>query len=1035
MANKIDQFWEIFKAVANDPTTTVTESTNAIAKSDRAKVESYFSNVVDQFTFGTSDYNRLRKFMIDLYASFRTQSSISLASSDPHSLTNSDLDELFRSMGYNLSSSLRAFDENPLEQKVQFFLDLVNLYKVKGTPQSLVDVLQYYGVTEVDIYEFFLKKDAPGSLFFEGKAVAGTTVNASDVGIPYANLTATDPHWLYTAQQILQLDQSNKINLPSKSPYLGVQPTVNLEGAEMSIIVRHVQDQYDSWQSTGVVPTANAEITYTGETVSLLELYLACIYMFNQLYDQGAVSPYGSSDYRARFICYDGTNIDDEIQIIAEYDALANPKVTSRLDITTRYAQHLELFSRQDLENFLVDKTTSGTVLGVINPTLKAALDAAGEPLDVLYSLLKDLALWVRANIGLGFVNFGFILFGLQEFFKDLKPVIEFFKPYRARLLLLETLQVNRRLFNTIFIEDKFSGIDVDFQFHDFITGDSIACCTPLGDSTCETSSAICRREFVEDPPPSYNWRDLWLTSTLYAVDDAVASGGLGYQYICIQAHTSGIETKPGTGTSWVLYWELMSSIECTDTTATISYYSRDTFDCDSYFDIGAVTDIRRHLPYINQNPFEPYQIEYPEDPTDNNVQITMEETLYEHLRCPVSDGTGFVVSEITEATYGESENLIDGSNVISIYFDVPLSTTDYSVGLMLRNETALGSIYNYLVTNKRVDGFDVIFSSDIDSEDYYLDWDAVSGSTNAGSEAIPSDSTEVTVVLPLTCSAANYSVVVSLGNNIDANPSFYAYDIIEKTSSSFTVRFSSPLDSSNYFLDWSVCTEGISGYYNIPDAVSQVTIPITTQIGSVYPLMANIVVEGDPESSSIYSGIITNKTATTCTLQLSSLTDSTNYYVSWVIPPLTIENMISLTCYQSGGFRDFDGVPSSSVPIYDGTTLVGFGPDPGSQGTFDCTHGFDLVFITVEEVVPDADCYLMTEEFGYILLEDDGKIVVDCPVCAIPVADPASGAYLAGTTVALTCATPGATITYTTDGSAPVPGVDPIYTTPIPIT
>ena len=102
MANRIDQYWEIFKAVAGDVSADVTESTNAIAKSDRTKVESYFSNVIDQFTFETADYNRLRKFMIDLYATFRTQSTISLSSTDPHALTNSDLDELFRSMGYDL---------------------------------------------------------------------------------------------------------------------------------------------------------------------------------------------------------------------------------------------------------------------------------------------------------------------------------------------------------------------------------------------------------------------------------------------------------------------------------------------------------------------------------------------------------------------------------------------------------------------------------------------------------------------------------------------------------------------------------------------------------------------------------------------------------------------------------------------------------------------------------------------------------------------------------------------------------------------
>ena len=315
MANKIDQFWEIFKAVAGDTSADVTESTNAIAKSDRTKVESYFSNVIDQYSFETPDYNRLRKFLIDLYATHRTKSTVSLSSTDPHALTNSDLDELFRSMGYDLSSSLRGFDENPLEQKVQFFLDLVNLYKVKGTPQSLVDVLQYYGVTEVDIYEFFLKKDAPGSLFFEGKGVAGTTINPSDIGIPYNSLTSTDPHWLYTAQQILQLDQINKINLPSKTPYLGVQPVVDVEGAEMAIINRYVQDQYDYYETHGTVPPPDAEITYIGETRSLLELYLSCIYMFNKLFDVG-------SDLPTRFLCYDGTNIDNEVEIIDEFTAL-----------------------------------------------------------------------------------------------------------------------------------------------------------------------------------------------------------------------------------------------------------------------------------------------------------------------------------------------------------------------------------------------------------------------------------------------------------------------------------------------------------------------------------------------------------------------------------------------------------------------------------------------------------------------------------------------------------------------------------------
>ena len=522
------------------------------------------------------------------------------------------------------------FDENPLEQKVQFFLDLVNLYKVKGTPQSLVDVLQYYGVTKLDIYEFFLKKDAPDSLFFAGNAVAGTSVDPGDIGIPYNNLTATDPHWLYTAEQILQLDQTNKINLPSKSPYLGVQPIVDLEGAEMAIIERHVQDQYASYINTGILPPPNAEITFIGETKSLLELYLSCIYMFNKLFDAGY------DDYLVKpedFICYDGTNADDELQIITDFKELTQAKVETHAQLKSRYAKYLDLYTRPVAENFLIDENTAGNVLQSINPALKAALDSTGEPIKVLYSLLKDLALWVRANIGFGFVNFGFILFGIQEFFKDLKPVIEFFKPYRARLLLLELLQVKNRLFNTIVIEDDLD-IDVAVDIHDFVTGDGIPCCGTK-DSTCSNDLIVCQRDFVENPAPSFNWRGICTNEDTYAIDDAVASGGDGSQYVCIQAHLAGIETRPPSGTNWTSYWKLLNTIECTDSTAINTVYTRETYDCGSNYDVGAVVD--------------------------KEIEFTVEQEIHEFLRCPAADGTGFVVSEILSGEIDTtSETIID---------------------------------------------------------------------------------------------------------------------------------------------------------------------------------------------------------------------------------------------------------------------------------------------------------------------------------------------------------------------------------------
>jgi len=925
MADKIDYFWQIFNAVAGEPST-VTESTNAIAKSDRTKVESYFSNVIDQFTFETADYNRLRKFMIDLFASFRTQSSVSLQSSDPHALTNSNLDELFRSMGYGLSSSLRGFDENPLEQKVQFFLDLVNLYKVKGTPQSLVDVLQYYGVTEVDIYEFFLKKDAPGSLFFDGKAVAGTTVNPSGIGIPYNNLTSTDPHWLYTAQQILQLDQLNKINLPSKTPYIGVQPTVNLEGAEMSIIERHVQDQYDSWQSTGIIPPPNAEVTYTGETVSLLELYLACIYMFNDLYDQGADSPYipPPTDPRARFMCYDGTNEDNEVQVIAEYDALTKAKVETRDQLRIRYYQHLDLFSRQVQRNFLVDENTAGVVLNTINPSLKAALDSAGEPIAVLYSLLKDLALWVRANIGFGFVNFGFILFGIQEFFKDLKPVIDFFKPYRARLLLLESLQVRNRLFNTIVVEDQMS-VGANLEFHDFLTGDSKACCN-TDDSTCVDITTVCQREFVGGTPPSYNWRDLWQTSTLYAVDDAVASG-VGFQWICIQAHTSGTETKPGTGTDWTLYWELMSEIVCTDGPDG-SYYSRETYDCDSYFDIGAVTDIKKE------------------------VFIEVTDEIHDHLRCPVSDTTGFVVSEILNLEYAQSYStqITSGVNNFTVYFDKTQADTNYSIGLSIRFDPTVNPLeipeqFGIIVTDKQISSFSVLLSEIVPSDNYYLDW-FIGDSTCSAIVDIDATATSQLVTIP-DQGSTNYSIAGVMSNVIDLTPDIYGYTISDKTSSSFKVNFSGPVTSSNYKFEFFICPGDISG--NVPIALGSTTVSYTFAVPlthNQYPL-TTVLDAGD--TTNVYAWTVIEKTEVGFTVELSGPALSTNYTMSWIVPNQTTPGIVNFEYYQSGGFRDFD-----------------------SEGTFDCTHGFDLVQITVEDVI----AYLL-QETGYYLLQENGYRII----------------------------------------------------------
>jgi len=590
----INDFWELFDVAGGGTSTDLTRVLDSIVKSDRAKIDAYFTSVIDQISYNTEDWKRLRAFLVDLYAAHRAIATQGSVISDPSNLSNDELDELFRSFGYPESPQLRDFDNNPLVSKILLFLTLVDLYKIKGTPQSVLEILQFYGISELDIYEFWLEKLTQDSLHFKGDVITGTSVNPASISLNYHLLTSGDPHWLLTEDQILNLDKINDINLPSKSPYFAVQPIISF-GAEPSVTVRLVQDQYENWKNTGVLPTKNAELTILGEIVSLLELYLAAVYKFNEIWSVG---------YKGdRFVCYDGSS-SNTIQIISEYDSIVSAPIT-RDNIPIKLLQYYDQFTRETPRQFLQNTEDAGIILNIINPALKASLDALpDDDEDVLQSLLKDLGVWVRNNIGFGFVNSGYITFGLKNLFDDLERVIDFFKPYRARLILLEQLKFDNRLFHSIRVEDELqSPLPVDIITHDYLTADSIPCCNEdfLVDATsditlCTDTGVLlpdCEREYLGPTGDPINFTGLWREGFGYFPDDVVI-GADANDYICIASHTSTDSTKPIYGSGWATYWQKYSQIYCSDSTTGHTFYSRETYDCGSYHDMGSVTDLRR---------------------------------------------------------------------------------------------------------------------------------------------------------------------------------------------------------------------------------------------------------------------------------------------------------------------------------------------------------------------------------------------------------------------------------------------------------
>ncbi len=73
----------------------------SIARSDQIKAQEYFTKVVDSIVYNTADNRRLRKFMVNWYASLRTLTSIQDRTTDVYSLPEEQLNEILKSFGYN----------------------------------------------------------------------------------------------------------------------------------------------------------------------------------------------------------------------------------------------------------------------------------------------------------------------------------------------------------------------------------------------------------------------------------------------------------------------------------------------------------------------------------------------------------------------------------------------------------------------------------------------------------------------------------------------------------------------------------------------------------------------------------------------------------------------------------------------------------------------------------------------------------------------------------------------------------------------
>lgn len=241
-----------------------------LSESERAKAKDLFTNVLDQIVHSSEDYKRLRKFLIDWYSTHKTLTSLQSNISDVYALPEDALDELLLSLGYN-------FINRPLFTKQKFLLELITLYKGKGTANTIIKLLEFLGFTDVDLVEYWLAAIPGGygdyDLVFKSETVSTDTSTATKwPDLQYEDVISGDSHWMLSKDEMKSLIDNNEISIPFKTPYFSYRPNYSqkiLEGT-LAILNRLIHIQYYEATSAQLIidPTTKIGKFKIGETIT-----------------------------------------------------------------------------------------------------------------------------------------------------------------------------------------------------------------------------------------------------------------------------------------------------------------------------------------------------------------------------------------------------------------------------------------------------------------------------------------------------------------------------------------------------------------------------------------------------------------------------------------------------------------------------------------------------------------------------------------------------------------------------------------------
>lgn len=168
------------------------------------------------------------------------------------------------------------------------------------------------------------------------------------------------------------------------------------------------------------------------------------------------------------------------------------------------------------------------------------------------------------------------------------------------------------------------------------------------------------------------------------------------------------------------------------------------------------------------------------------------------------------------------------------------------------------------------------------------------SGSGSGGGQAqeveLTVGTTSQVVTFPVPQGSTSYIINGSIYNPTDPNPEYFPITITNKTTTTATFSWNQPLDTGDYFLDWSI-SPGLAeqaGEAPVSMGATSVTVTMPLSIGSTNYIVNAEMADYTDAFPQFQPVVITQKTASTFTVSWNAPTETNNVVIAWQLAAYT---------------------------------------------------------------------------------------------------------------------------------------------------